>query len=361
MGCSEAWIGLGGYTMDGTMRAAVMTGKRQMIIEERRIPQIKPDEVLVKIEYVGVCGSDLHFFKDGHIGDYVVDEPMVLGHESGGTVVEVGSDVKHLKVGDRVALEPGVMCGECELCKSGKYNLCETLDFMAVPHQIDGAFCGYLAHPAKLCFRLPDNVSTMEGGLVEPLAVGLHAVGLSGAKMGQSAVVIGLGCIGLVTIMSLKAAGVDEIYAIGHHKKNLKMAEKLGAVKTLDPRSEDALAFIKSLPGGGVDQVYETAGSEGATLMSAKMIKRAGKVTLVGMCPEGEVKFDFGSLFSMEGQVLTVWRYRNLYPQAIDLISRGKIDVKQIVTHVFDFEDIIEGINFNIDNKSEVIKAVIKM
>lgn len=347
--------------MNGTMKAAVMTGKRQMVIEERPIPKAGPDDVLVKIEYVGVCGSDLHFFKEGHIGDYIVDEPLVLGHEPGGTIVEVGSNVKHLKAGDRVALEPGIMCGECELCKCGKYNLCEELDFMAVPHQIDGAFCEYYAHPAKLCFKLPENVSTMEGGLAEPLAVGLHAVNLSGAKMGQSAAVIGLGCIGLVTIMSLKAAGVDEIYAVGHHEKNLAMAEKLGAVKVLDSSKEDVLKFMKSLPGGGVDQVYETAGSEEATLMSAKMIKRAGKVTLVGMCAEGEVKFDFGSLFSMEGQVLTIWRYRNLYPQALKLISQGKIDVKQIVTHVFDFKDIQEGMNFNIDHKSEVIKAVIKM
>lgn len=347
--------------MKGTMKAAVMTGKRQMLMEEREIPQVKPDDVLVKIEYVGVCGSDLHFFKDGHIGDYVVDEPLVLGHEPGGTIVEVGSNVKNLKVGDRVALEPGVMCGECELCKSGKYNLCETLDFMAVPHQIDGAFCEYYAHPAKLCFKLPDNVSTMEGGLVEPLAVGLHAVNLSEARMGQSAAVIGLGCIGLLTIMSLKAAGVDEIYAIGHHEKNLAMAEKLGAVKVIDSSKENPLEFINSLPGGGVDQVYEAAGSEEATLMTAKMIKRGGKITLVGMCSEGEVKFDFGTLFSKEGQVLTVWRYRNLYPQAIKLISQGKIDVKQIVTHVFDFKDIAEGVNYNIDNKNEVIKAVIKM
>lgn len=347
--------------MDGKMKAAVMTGKRQMVIEERDIPQLKPDDVLVKIEYVGVCGSDLHFFKEGHIGDYIVDEPLVLGHESGGTIVEIGSNVKHLKVGDRVALEPGVMCGECELCKNGKYNLCENLDFMAVPHQIDGAFCEYYAHPAKLCFKLPDNVSTMEGGLVEPLAVGLHAVNLSGAKMGQSAVVIGLGCIGLLTILSLKSAGIDEIYAIGHHEKNLKLAEKLGAVKVIDSSKEDPLTFIKSLPGGGVDQVYEAAGSEEATLMSAKMIKRSGTVTLVGMCAEGEIKFDFGTLFSMEGRVLTIWRYRNLYPEAIKLISQGKIDVKQIVTHVFDFKDIIDGLNFNIDHKDEVIKAVIKM
>ena len=160
--------------MEGTMKTAVMTDIMQVEIQERPIPQPKDDEVLVKVEYVGICGSDLHYYESGRIGDFVVKPPFVLGHEAGGTVVEVGANVKNLKVGDRVAMEPGKTCGQCEFCKSGKYNLCEDVVFFATP-PVDGVFQEYVAHEEGLCFKLPDNVSTLEGALIEPLAVGMHA------------------------------------------------------------------------------------------------------------------------------------------------------------------------------------------
>lgn len=345
--------------MDGKMKVAVMTGIRKMEIEERDIPIPKDDEVLVKIEYVGICGSDMHFFEAGRVGNWIVKDPLVLGHESGGTVVEVGSKVTGLKAGDRVALEPGVGCGECEMCKKGLYNLCKDMDFMAVPGQRDGVFLEYYAHPAKMCFKLPDNVSTMEGGLMEPLSVGLHAVDISHAKMGQSAAVLGCGCIGLVTVMALKAAGIDEIYAIDVLDKRLQKAKELGAMEIINGRETDAVEYIRSI--GGVDLVYETAGAEFTTLQTAKMVKKGGAVTLVGMCANSEITYDIGSLSAAEARLYTVFRYRNLYPKAIKLVSQGKIPIKSIVSHVFDFKDIIEGINYNIDNKADVIKGVIKM
>ena len=160
--------------MEGTMKTAVMTGIGRMGLEERPIPAVKDNEVLVKLEYVGICGSDLHYYESGAIGEYVVEPPFVLGHEPGGTVVEVGKDVHHLKAGDRVALEPGKTCGHCEFCKTGRYNLCPDVVFFATP-PVDGVFQEYVAHEADLCFKLPDNVSTLEGALIEPLAVGFHA------------------------------------------------------------------------------------------------------------------------------------------------------------------------------------------
>ena len=153
------------------MKTAVMTDLQKVEIQEREVPTPKSDEVLVKVEYVGICGSDLHYYESGRIGDFIVETPFVLGHEAGGTVVEVGENVKHLKVGDRVALEPGKTCGKCEFCKQGKYNLCKDVVFFATP-PVDGVFQEYVAHEADLCFKLPENVSTMEGALIEPLAVG---------------------------------------------------------------------------------------------------------------------------------------------------------------------------------------------
>ena len=161
--------------MKGTMKVAVMNGIGKMGYTTRPIPTPKEDEVLVKLEYVGICGSDMHYYETGAIGNYVVKPPFVLGHEPGGTVVEVGSAVKHLKVGDRVALEPGKTCGHCKFCREGKYNLCPDVVFFATP-PVDGVFQEYVAHEANLCFKLPDNVSTMEGALIEPLAVGFHAL-----------------------------------------------------------------------------------------------------------------------------------------------------------------------------------------
>ena len=191
----------------------VMNGIGKMGYTTRPIPTPKEDEVLVKLEYVGICGSDMHYYETGAIGNYVVKPPFVLGHEPGGTVVEVGSAVKHLKVGDRVALEPGKTCGHCKFCREGKYNLCPDVVFFATP-PVDGVFQEYVAHEANLCFKLPDNVSTMEGALIEPLAVGFHAANQGGAHAGQTAVVMGAGCIGLVSMMALKAEGVSRVYVV---------------------------------------------------------------------------------------------------------------------------------------------------
>ena len=186
--------------MEGKMKVAVMNGIGKMGYTTRDIPTPKDDEVLVKLEYVGICGSDMHYYETGAIGHYVVEPPFVLGHEPGGTVVEVGKKVTHLQVGDRVALEPGKTCGHCKFCREGKYNLCPDVVFFATP-PVDGVFQEYVAHEAALCFKLPDNVSTLEGALIEPLAVGFHAANQGGAHAGQTAVVMGAGCIGLMSMM----------------------------------------------------------------------------------------------------------------------------------------------------------------
>ena len=177
-------------SMKGTMKTAVMTKLKYCEIQERPIPEPGDGEVLVKIENVGVCGSDLHYYESGRIGDFVVEYPFVLGHEAGGTVVEVGKNVKKIKVGDRVALEPGKTCGKCEFCKTGRYNLCPDVIFFATP-PVDGVFQEYVAHEEGLCFKIPDNMSTEEAALIEPLAVGMHAAMQGDAHLGQTAVVTG--------------------------------------------------------------------------------------------------------------------------------------------------------------------------
>ena len=347
--------------MEGKMKVAVMLGVGKMGFEERDIPKAKDDEVLVKLEYVGICGSDLHYYETGAIGDYVVKPPFVLGHEPGGTVVEVGKNVKHLKVGDRVALEPGKTCGHCEFCKTGRYNLCPDVVFFATP-PVDGVFQEYVAHEADLCFKLPDNVSTLEGALIEPLAVGFHAAIQGEAHLGQRAVVMGAGCIGLVSMMALKARGVSEVYVVDIMEKRLEKALELGATGVINGAKEDVLERVKELTGGaGMDLVIETAGTEITTRQAIHMAKKGSNIVLVGYSKSGEMTLPMSLVLDKELTFKTVFRYRHIYPMAIDAVAAEKVNLKGIVTDVFGLDEAQKAMDYSVNNKADIVKAVIRI
>ena len=347
--------------MEGKMKVAVMLGVGKMGFEERDIPKAKDDEVLVKLEYVGICGSDLHYYETGAIGDYVVKPPFVLGHEPGGTVVEVGKNVKHLKVGDRVALEPGKTCGHCEFCKTGRYNLCPDVVFFATP-PVDGVFQEYVAHEADLCFKLPDNVSTLEGALIDPLAVGFHAAIQGEAHLGQRAVVMGAGCIGLVSMMALKARGVSEVYVVDIMEKRLEKALELGATGVINGAKEDGLERVKELTGGaGMDLVIETAGTEITTRQAIHMAKKGSNIVLVGYGKSGEMTLPMSLVLDKELTFKTVFRYRHIYPMAIDAVAAGKVNLKGIVTDVFGLDEAQKAMDYSVNNKADIVKAVIRI
>ena len=347
--------------MNGTMKVAVMEGIGKMGYTERPIPAPKDDEVLVKLEYVGICGSDMHYYETGAIGDYVVKPPFVLGHEPGGTVVEVGSNVKHLKVGDRVALEPGKTCGHCEFCRQGKYNLCPDVVFFATP-PVDGVFQEYVAHEAALCFKLPDNVSTLEGALIEPLAVGFHAANQGEAHAGQTAVVMGAGCIGLVSMMALKAEGVSRVYVVDVMQKRLDKALELGADGVINGKDEDAVEAVRKLTeGAGCDLVIETAGTEITTHQAIHMAKKGANIVLVGYSKTGEMTLPMSLVLDKELTFKTVFRYRHIYPMAIDAVAAGKVNLKGIVTNIFDFDDIQNAMDKSVSDKANIVKAVVKI
>ncbi|MCX7710070.1 MAG: NAD(P)-dependent alcohol dehydrogenase [Clostridia bacterium] len=342
-------------------RAAYMTGLNKMEIREIEVPVPKEKEVLVKLEYVGICGSDVHYLEHGKIGDFVVNGDFILGHECAGTIVAVGSKVESLKIGDRVALEPGITCGQCEFCKAGKYNLCPDVEFLATP-PYHGSLMNYIAFPENMAFKLPDNVSTKEGALVEPLAVGLHAAAQGGVKLGDKVVILGAGCIGLVTLLACKAYGATDVTVVDVIEKRLEVAKKLGATTVINAKNENTIQKIAELTGGkGVDKVIETAGSEYTIKQAPYLVKRGGTIVLVGLAPKDIIEFDFMQIMTKEAEIKSVFRYRNLYPAAIGAIADGKIDVKGIVTHEFDFEDSKKAFDFVIENKADVVKAVIKI
>ena len=344
---------------EGKMKVCVLVGKQQCEWVEYDIPQPGPGEVQIKLEYVGVCGSDLHFYQEGRLQNWTLDGPLALGHEPGGVVTALGEGVTNLKVGDRVSIEPAVPCGQCEACHKGLYNLCPSIKMLAIPGEKDGVNAEYCVHEAAMCYKLPDNVSTLEGAMIEPLAVGMHGTELSDARVGEKAVVLGSGCIGLCTIMSLKARGVAEIYVSDVSDARLDMAMQVGATRVFNPKREDIVEFIQGI--GGVEQVYECAGNRITTLQTTKMIKRGGKVTLTGVSPEPVLELDIATLNAMEGTVYSVYRYRNLWDKAIAAVASGAIPVKKIVSHIFPFEECIEATDYSLKNKDVVVKSAICM
>lgn len=347
--------------MNGTMKVAVMTELKKIEYEMRPIPVPKDHEVLVKLEYVGICGSDMHYYEAGRIGDFVVDGPFVLGHESGGTVVEVGKGVTQLKVGDRVAIEPGLVCGKCEFCRTGRYNLCPSMEFFATP-PIDGVFQEYVAYDAGQCFILPENVDTMEGALMEPLAVGFHAANQGNAHCGQTAVVFGSGCIGLVSMMALKAKGVSRVYVVDVMPKRLEKALELGADSVIDSTKEDPVQAVLDLTGGkGCDLVVDTVGASTTLTQAVHMIKNGSTIVVVGYSKTGEVTIPMSVALNKELNFQTMFRYRHNYPLAIDAVSTGKINLKGIVSNIFSFDDMQSAMDRSIADKANIIKAVVKI
>lgn len=343
------------------MKVAVMNGVGKMGFVEREIPQPADNEVLVKLEYVGICGSDMHYYETGRIGDYVVEPPFVLGHEPGGVVVEVGKNVTHLKVGDRVALEPGKTCGHCEYCREGKYNLCPDVVFFATP-PVDGVFQEYVAHEAALCFKLPENVDTLEGALIEPLAVGFHAANQGGAHAGQTAVVFGAGCIGLVSMMALKAEGVSRVYVVDIIQKRLDKAMELGATGVINSMKTDVQEEIGRLTEGkGVDLVIETAGMEVTTRQAIHITKKGATIVLVGYSKTGEMTLPLSLALDKELTFKTVFRYRHIYPMAIEAVASGKVNLKGIVSNIFNFDDIQAAMDKSVSDKANIVKSVVKI
>ncbi len=227
-------------------KAAFMRGTDRMAIKEIPVPEVGEKEVLVQLEYVGICGSDVHYYHTGRCGAYEVnlDEDFMLGHECAGTVVKIGPGVENLKVGDKVALEPGITCGQCEFCKSGHYNLCPDVQFLATP-PVQGCYEEYIAFPENMCFKLPENMSTMEGALIEPLSVGFYAAEQGDVHVGDTVVILGSGCIGLVTLLACKAHGAGRTIVADLVDARLEKAKELGADYVINSGKSDILEELK--------------------------------------------------------------------------------------------------------------------
>lgn len=345
-------------------KAAFMKGLDNIVVKEIPVPEeIGEKSVLVKLEYVGICGSDVHYFHHGVCGPFKVDlnEDFMLGHECAGKIVKVGSKVQSLKVGDNVALEPGITCGKCEFCKSGKYNLCPDVVFLATP-PVQGCYEEYIEFPENMCFKLPDNVSTKEGALIEPLAVGFHAAAQGEISVGDTVVILGAGCIGLVTLLACKARGAGKIIVTDLVDARLQKAKELGADFVINGKDEDVIEKIKAITNQkGAAKVIETAGSVHTITQTAHLVSKGGTIVLVGLASSEEICYNFAQIMDKEAEIKSVFRYRNIYPKAIEAVASGSIDISGIVTHEYELDNIQEAFTEVVDNKTDLIKAIIKI
>jgi len=347
--------------MKETMKVAVMTGVARIELEERPIPEIGELDVLVRVGYVGVCGSDMALFQNGFIGDSVVQGPMVLGHEASGTVVAVGDRVSTLQPGDRVALEPGVPCLHCEFCKGGRYNLCPDVYFWASLPVTEGAFQEYVRHPASFCHLLPSNVGLLEGALIEPLSVAFHAVDRSGVGLGDRAVVLGAGCIGLLTLLALRAAGVRDVVVVDLVENRLELARELGAETVNAAEVPDVVTVLAERFGAGPDAVFETAGNRATMDQAIHIVRRGGTLTFVGYTKDGRADLNVNLLIDKELTLTSVFRYCNTYPKAISAVASGAVVLDRIVSSIFSIDEVQEGMTRAVHDKADVTKCVIRI
>jgi L-iditol 2-dehydrogenase len=341
------------------MDAAVLTEPGAFAIEQRDRPDPDADEVLVRMREVGICGSDVHYYEHGRIGEHVVEDPLVLGHESAGEVVAIGEEVTDLAVGDRVALEPGVPCRRCEHCKRGEYNLCPDVTFMATP-PIDGAFAEYVAWPADFAYELPENVSLREGALCEPLSVGIHAARRGGVSTGDSVLITGCGPIGLCVLEAVRAAGATDVIISDVVGEKLDLAADRGADRTVDVREESLVEAVEEhTDGRGVDAVVEASGADSAVRAAPEAVRRGGTVVLVGLGDDEPVPLDVVELIHSEVDVHTSFRFANTYPTAIELLADDRVDVEGFV----DFEAGLDEVEsaFQRASEAETVKGVITL
>ncbi|MCW2870215.1 NAD(P)-dependent alcohol dehydrogenase [Actinacidiphila oryziradicis] len=319
-----------------TMRASVLSGVGEIAVEERPVPAVRPDEVLVRVAAVGVCGSDVHYYREGRIGDFVVDKPLVLGHEVSGRIVAVGADVDTGRIGERVAIEPQRPCRVCRQCKAGSYNLCPHMEFYATP-PIDGAFCEYVTIQADFAHPVPDSLSDEAAALLEPLSVGIWAARKARIVPGSRVLIAGAGPIGVIAAQAAKAFGATEIIVSDPVADRRALVARFGATRTIDPVAES----VRDL---GVDAFIDASGATPAVVSGIGAVRGGGVVVLVGMGAD-EIALPIPLIQSRELIITGVFRYTDTWPVAAQLVASGQVDLDSLVTGRFSLEDAEKALN----------------
>lgn len=343
------------------MQSVVLTAPRAMQLSKREKPQLLyGNEVLIKIKYVGVCGSDIHYYTEGKIGSQVVEYPFLVGHECSGKVVSVGSDVKRVAPGDLVAIDPAVHCGSCSQCLSGRPHTCLNNHFLGCPGQLDGCLTEFIVMPDFCCYPVTDLMDAEEAALLEPFSIGVYAVSLAGGNAGSArSAILGAGPIGLSIMQKLLSAGAKNIGVSDPLAYRLDKAMEMGASWVMNP-DKDPLAenFQKYVP-DGLEVVYDASGSQSAIDDALKILQPGGKLVLVGIPPDARYIFDMDLMRRKEITVINVRRQNNAMEEAIRLVAEKRVNLKQMVTHYFQLSKTAVAFDLVSRYEDGVLKAMI--
>jgi len=335
------------------MKAVVFEGPGRVQLKEVPKPKVSDDEVLIRTEFAAVCGTDAHMLSGG----FPARKGIVMGHEASGVVEAVGSRVTHVVAGQRVVASPIIICGDCLACRSGRYNVCEHRKHLGI--EADGVFAEFYKLPGYSVFPSPPGLSPEEGALVEPAAVGYHAVCRVAPTPSDTVVVMGSGPIGLFILESVVAFGCQKIIVSGHRQRRLDLAKQLGAHRVVRPPEEDLEAVVMEETGGsGADIVIEAVGRPDTIAQSVRLARSAGKIMMVGI-PAGPVPFDFVHLVRREVDLLTSDASLYAYERIHELVAKKVIDARPLITHTFPFEQALEAIEAS--KAQDAIKVLISI
>ncbi|PMD52827.1 GroES-like protein [Hyaloscypha bicolor E] len=341
-----------------THKGAVLYGAQDLRIEDCITTTPEDHQVQIRVRATGICGTDMHYFQNGRNGIYVVKEPLILGHEAAGEISAVGKNVTEFKIGDRVLMEPQRPCEKCVVCRRGRYNLCDRMKFSGSAScypVVQGSLQQFYNHAASFVYRLPDNVSFVEGALVEPLAVALHAVRRSGVETGQSVLILGAGAVGLLCAGAAKIAGASSVNIVDIDEGKLNFA--LGESRT-DFAARIADETLAQPGFGLVDVVFECTGADTCMNIAIQCATKGGKVVMVGLGTPVQ-SLNIGLAGVHEVDLLGIWRYANTFPTAIELLRTGQIDLKPMITHTFDLEKAADSLKFTLSRPDNLVKCVI--
>ena len=344
-----------------TMKAAVITGVRAVEVREVPRPELKAkDDVLLRTAAAGLCGSDLHYFVTDNVGGERVTYPAIIGHECAAVVEAVGPDVRRVRPGDRVAVEPAISCGTCDQCSAGRFNTCRHIGFLGHPGEKDGCLAEYFIMPERNCFPLPSGMTMIEGMLAEPLSIALHAFGLVGSS-NQPTAVLGAGPIGLSLIMAAKAAGARKIFATDKVAARVEAAGRAGAHWAGNPDKDDIVRSILSREPLGLESVFDCSGDPAAIDQAVEMVKPGGTILVVGIPLAERVPLRFRTLRRKEVRIQNVRRQNKRLEEALRLIAAKLIDAAWLATHTFRLEDAAKAFATAADRADGVLKAAINL
>ncbi len=332
------------------MQVARLIGLSKVVVDYDTVPNLLPNEVLIKVEAVGICGSDIHYYQHGHIGKRQVQYPHIQGHECSGVIVQIGDQVTRFKIGDRVTVEPGTPCRTCENCRSGKYNLCDEVIFLSTPPH-KGTLRQYISQPEDFVFPIPDSLSFEEATLAEPLSVAIHALNRAKLQPGMKVLITGMGPVGLMTVCAANYFNADEIIVTDMLSNKLEVAKKLGATGTVQvPNGEIKVNYF--------DVVVETSGSKHAIENGILALKKGGKLVSIGF-PQGEVPLDLTLMLQKEIDLLTVYRYVNAFPLSIKVLNEMKEVLGEVITSTYPLEEISNAMETASNASSGTIKVIV--